>query len=145
MHVDGNVELCATCLVDGVDLSQWASNAVLRHGNFTISQPVDVDTVVFESPILLQGQLDGVSVDRDHLMTLNDDQNVYGPISFASEQPHNLQNDTAGVHLHQDIVGEFNLAAQVKDLQTRGLYDGVNITRFYHKSVQNPSYFHYYY
>ena len=128
LKVDGNMEPCPMCLVDGVDVSQWASNAVLRLGNVTVSSPVDLDIAIFDNPLSLQGKMNGIVVRKDNLMTLSDDQNVHAPVSFSSKLPHELVD-------HPIIADDFNLAAQVDDLHVNGLYDSVNLTRFYNDTV----------
>jgi len=130
LQVKGSVEPCQTCLIAGVHLSEWAATVVPRFGNVTVSEQVNVENAVFENSLSLQGTMNSVIVRRDNLMTLNDDQDVFAPISFSSKLPPELGDR----HI---VADDLNLAVQVDDLHIDGLYDGVNLTRFYDDSVIN--------
>ncbi len=134
LQVTGAVETCDTCLVGAFDISNWASRAVLRKGNFTLSG-AQFESLVFQQPLGLNGSLNNVTVTRDHLLTLSDQQEIDGLLSVSSLLPDNIVYLSEKGPIYQQTTEEFNVAARFKNLQVNGLYDGVFLPHFYEKLV----------
>lgn len=136
LSVNTDVEVCRTCTVDGVDVSHWADAAVLSDGaGQTITAPVQFDSAVFADRLVVDGQLNGVTVDRHQLMTLDDDQIVSGRISLTAHPP-TSDDITRHGDQYENSTQQFQLAARVQNMTVLGLYDGVNLTRFYDNAVR---------
>lgn len=134
LQVTGAVETCDTCLVGTFDISNWASRAVLRKGNFTLFG-AQFEFLVFQQPLDLNGSLNNVTVTRDHLLTLSDQQEIDGLLSLSSLLPDNIMYLSEKGPIYQQTTEEFNVAARFKNLQVNGLYDGIVLPHFYEQLV----------
>ena len=134
LTVKDAVEVCDTCLVDSVDLSSWTDKVVRRTGNYTLSTAPSFESIVLQQPITLNGTLNGVTVDKAHLMTLSDPQVISGPLTLSSLLPESMPYSSQ-ISVYQEATEHFTLAARFDQLYVKGLYDGVNLTHFYNQSV----------
>ena len=133
--VEGDVKVCENCTIGGVDVSYWGANAVRRTGNFTVSAPVNFEDITFENPLKLEGKLDGVQFDRDHLMTLNDTQEIQGNVTFSAKLPRSILRGSYLYDAYLNSTEGFSLSARITNLTVGGSYDGVNLTRLFDKAV----------
>ena len=133
--VEGDMKVCENCTIGGVDVSYWGANAVRRTGNFTVSAPVNFEDITFENPLKLEGKLDGVQFDRDHLMTLNDTQEIQGNVTFSAKLPRSILRGSYLYDAYLNSTEGFSLSARIANLTVGGSYDGVNLTRLFDKAV----------
>ena len=133
--VKDSVDVCDTCLVDSVDLSSWADKIVRRTGNYTLSKIPPFESMNLQQPITLNGTLNGIVVDKTHLMTLSDPQVISGPLTLSSLLPESIPYSSRTGAVYQEATEHFKLASRFDQLNVKGLYDGVNLTLFYSQSV----------
>lgn len=129
------MDVCDTCLVDNVDLSKWADKIVRRTGNYTLSKIPPFEFMVLQQPITLNGTLNGIVVDKTHLLTLSDPQVISGPLTLSSLLPESIPYSSHMGTVYQQATEHFKLASRFDQLNVKGLYDGVNLTHFYSQSV----------
>lgn len=141
IQVTGNVETCNKCLIDTYDISDWASRSVLRTGNFTLNGS-QFESVSFQQSLELLGSLNNVTVSRDELLTISDEQQIKGNISLSSQLPENIQYPSNDGSMHQLATEDFIVAARFSNLEVEGLYDGIDLRRYYDRSVNCPLLFY---
>ena len=134
LQVLGPIETCDTCLVDTFDISNWASRAVLRKGNFTLSG-AQFESLVFQQPLNLNGTLNNITVGKEHLLTLSDQQEINGMLSISSLLPDSILYSNEKGPIYQQATEDFNVAARFNNLQVNGLYDGISLPHFYEQLV----------
>lgn len=132
--VKKDVEMCPGCLIGSYDLSEWASRAILQTGSY-ILPGARFESVKFQKPVKLNGQLNGITVSKEHIMTLSDPQIVTGQLSVHSYLPAGISFPSNMSSDYQKATEEFTLASRFDKLQVNGLYSGVDLAHFYEKSV----------
>lgn len=137
LKVTKAIETCDACLVGTFDLSSWASRSVLRKGNFTVSG-AQFESASFQ-PLNLNGYLNNVTVSRDNLLTLSDQQEINGRLFLSSLLPANILYSSEKGPVYQRTTEEFNLAARFENLRVKGSYDGIDLQRFYNQTVIYPN------
>ena len=135
LSINGNMDMCAECTVDRVRLLDWFPRVVPRNGNVTIKSRVQFENASFTGTVHLHGLLNGVDFSRRSLMTLKDNQVSLGKLTFAAQLPETVQVDSDLADDYVPASSGFRLAARFADLSVSGLYQGVNLTRFYGGTV----------
>jgi hypothetical protein len=133
--VQGVIDMCNNCSVGTYDLSNWASRAVLRKGNFTLSG-AQFESVGFNQTLNLNGTLNNVTVSRDLVLTLSDQQEINGRLSLSSLLPDNISYSSVLGPLYQQSTEGFKFASKFTNLQVNGLYDGISLPHFYDRLVK---------
>ena len=132
--VQGSIDVCNNCSVGTFDISNWASRAVLRKGNFTLSG-AKFESLLFQQPLNLNGTLNNVAVSRDLVLTLSDQQEIHGRLSLSSLLPETMLYTSEQVPFYQKSTEGFKVAGQFTNLQIHGLYDGISLPHFYDQLV----------
>lgn len=134
LHVQEALEMCNNCSVGTYDISNWASRAVLHKGNFTLSG-AKFESLVFQQPLNLKGTLNNVTLSRDLVLTLSDQQEINGRLSISSLLPDDTLYSSEQGRVYQQATEEFSVAARFTNLQVNGLYDGIALRHFYDQAV----------
>ncbi|XP_057379728.1 uncharacterized protein LOC130702079 [Daphnia carinata] len=135
LQVQEVLEMCDNCSVGTYDISNWASRAVLRKGNFTLSG-AKFESLVFQQPLNLKGTLNNVTLSRDLVLTLSDQQEFNGRLSISSLLPDEILYSSEQGRVYQQATEEFSVAARFTNLQVNGLYDGISLRHFYDQAVR---------
>jgi hypothetical protein len=108
---------------------------VLRKGNFTLSG-AQFESVGFNQTLNLNGTLNNVTVSRDLVLTLSDQQEINGRLSLSSLLPDNISYSSVLGPLYQQSTEGFKFASKFTNLQVNGLYDGISLPHFYDRLVK---------
>ncbi|KAI9558066.1 hypothetical protein GHT06_014819 [Daphnia sinensis] len=138
LQVQEALQMCDNCSVGTYDISNWASRAVLRKGNFTLSG-AKFESLVFQQPLNLKGTLNNVTLNRDLVLTLSDQQEINGHLSISSLLPDDILYSSEQGRVYQQSTEGFSVAARFTNLQVNGLYDGISLRHFYDQAVRRDT------
>nr|XP_054754800.1 uncharacterized protein LOC129260835 [Lytechinus pictus] len=83
VEIDGqNLNFENVITIDGVDVSDWGANAVLKDSGYTISVDLSFESIHFDGDLVVDGQCSGLDFSPTNFMTRSRDQTVTAVKTF---------------------------------------------------------------